>query len=330
MRPSKYRTAEQALFEASGIEPEESWIRLSRIGTKARVLTGGDGPPAVFFNGGPNAAATWSYVAAALPDVRWHLVDRPGTGLSEPPPAIPDRTNVADYVVDFGLDALDGLGLDRATMVGSSFGGYATLRLAASHPTRVERLILVACPAFVPGWTGPKIATLLRTPILGPILMHAPPTRASVRMSLRQFGHSEALAAGSIPDAMIDWIVAWQRHTETMRHDGRMIIGCGTWRGGFDPELDLTERELGAVAKSTTILIGTADTVGGVDVARRLAAAMPSASVDTLTGSGHLPWLDNPRWVAERITAAVRGAPTGQTGTHGQWPPPDIDGSTLA
>jgi pimeloyl-ACP methyl ester carboxylesterase len=303
----RYRAAEQRLFAAAGVEPAEEWVELQRVGARARVLATGEGPPVVFFSGGPNAAATWAYVAANLAGVRCLLVDRPGTGLSGPPARIPDRTNLASYVVDLGLDVLDGLALDRTAVVGSSFGGYLSIRLAATHPDRLSHLVLAACPAFVPGWTGPQIATLLRTPVLGRVMMRIPPSRAGVRMSLRQFGHSRSLLEGRISRPMLDWILSWQRDTDTMKHDGEMIIGCGTWRGGFDAALDLTPAELASVSVPTTILIGAADTVGGEAVGQRLAAAIPRASLQVLDDAGHLPWLDDPVWLAAGVRTAVLG-----------------------
>ena len=45
---------------------------------------------------------------------------------------------------------LDRLEIDRATVVGGSFGAKVALELAVTRPERVERLVL--CPPVVPGW----------------------------------------------------------------------------------------------------------------------------------------------------------------------------------
>ena len=45
---------------------------------------------------------------------------------------------------------LDGLGLDRAHIVASSFGGFLGLMSASAAPTRILRMVQMACPAFVP------------------------------------------------------------------------------------------------------------------------------------------------------------------------------------
>lgn len=289
----RYREAEGRLFDDAGITPREHHVTLRTLGTQCRVLEVGSGRPVLFLPGGPNAAATWAYVAGRTRGVRWLLVDRPGTGLSEPPREVPTPATLPTFVEALVGDLLDGLGLDRAGIAGSSFGGYCALRGAAAHPDRVSAVLLAGCPAFVPGWTAPSFFTLLRTPLIGRLLLSLPVTDASARLGLRQMGHARSLAEGTISAPMLDWVRTWQRDTETMRHDAAMIVACGTRRDGFAPELDLTASTLGAV-QALRIQIGTDDVVGGPEVAARLASLLPDASVETWEHAGHLPWLDRP------------------------------------
>jgi len=127
-KPERYRRAERALFAAAGIDAREHRIPLPRLGVTARVHDIGEGTPTVFPPGGPNAAATWAYLAGACDGLRCLLVDRPGTGLSKPPPVIPNAASLPGYVEQLTVDILDGLELDRANLVGSSFGCYRCSR----------------------------------------------------------------------------------------------------------------------------------------------------------------------------------------------------------
>lgn len=305
MDETLYRDAERALFTDAGIDPTERWIKLASLNTMARVLEVGRGEPVVFLTGGPMAAATWSYVAAHTRGVRCLLVERPGTGLTAPARGHFDVETFPGYLADFVRDVLDGVGLDRATLVGSSLGGCIALRAAAAFPNSVDRVVLAGCPAFVPGWRQPQFFTLLRTPVLGRLLLAAPATRSSVRLGLRQMGHRRALAQGRIPDSMLDWERAWQRHTDTLRNDAGMIVALGSRRSGFDGRLDLRPDELAAVTAPCLVMVGTDDPVGGEQVARQLVSSLPSATLEVLDGGGHLPWLDDPERIAGHISTFV-------------------------
>lgn len=303
MNEQRYRLREAALFAAAGIDPVERWLDLDTIGTRARVLEVGDGPPVLFLSGGPDAAATWSYVAgAATAGLRCILLDRPGTGLSAPPRQVLDAARLPGYVSDLTRDVLDALGVPCASLVGCSFGGFSALRSALALGERIEQVVLAGCPAFVPGWRQPRFFSVLRTPVLGRLVLAVPPTRASVRFSLRELGHASSLGEGAIPQPMLDWVRGWQRDTDTMRHDAAMILACGT-RRGFDPRLDMAPEELAAIRQRCMVVIGTDDPVGGADVGRALAEMLPSSELEIWPGAGHLPWLDDPAAFGSRLVA---------------------------
>ena len=118
-------------------------------------------------------------------------------------------------------------------------------------------MVLAGCPPFVPGWRPPGFFTILRMPLLGRLFLALPATRASVRMALKQFGHTASLQADRIPLPMIDWERSWQRDTDTMRNDAAMIKACGTLRGGFDDSLELSAADLARVTAPCHIVVGT-------------------------------------------------------------------------
>lgn len=300
-----YRAAEQALFRDAGFTPEERLIGLPKLGVRARVLETGSGPAVVFLHGGPSTAAAWAYVAAALPNVRAILLDRPGCGLSEPPKSVPDGETLPGYVTQLTRDVLDSLELKRAVLVGSSFGGYSALRSALAMPERVRGLVIAGCPAFAPGWAPPKFFSALRTPLLGRLLLAMPATRGNAKMFLKQMGEGAALKKGAIPEPVVDWVHGWQKHTDTMRNDARMILAAGKWRHGFNPSLEMTAGELGGVACSTVIVSGSDDPLGGDGLIGALAAMIPGAEVTMLASIGHLPMLGAPGPIAEAIRRVV-------------------------
>ena len=80
--------------------------------------------------------------ALAAAGLRVVALDLPGFG--EAPVAEGEDAPWKDV-----LATLDALGIERATLVGNSFGGAVALRVAAVAPERVEAIVLISAP--VPG-----------------------------------------------------------------------------------------------------------------------------------------------------------------------------------
>jgi pimeloyl-ACP methyl ester carboxylesterase len=137
------------------------------------------------------------------------------------------------------------------------------------------------------------------------LLSRLPPSRRATLSVLKQLGHRDSCRAGRITDEMLAWDSSLQRDTDTMRNDGGIIGLAGGWRG-FDTTLTLSDELLRSVATPTLLLWGTEDSFGGADVARRVAALLPNATLRLLPKSGHLPWLDDERGLADETTGFLR------------------------
>ena len=306
MDEQAYRQAEGRFWDACGARPSERFLRLPRLGVRVRVQEVGDGPPVLYLHGGPNAGATWAPLAARLPGVRSLLLDRPGTGLSDPLPIRPG--NLHDIAGAFVADALDALELPRAHVVASSFGGMLALRSAAATPARIDRMVQMGCPAGAPGWRMPAFMRLLALPGMARLSAAMPPGRRAARAMLRQVGHGHAIDHDRLPAGFIDWYLAMQRHTDTMRHEGAMVAAFASPRGRWHPAIALGDALLAAVEAPTLLLWGADDAFGGEDVARRTASAMLRAEVDIAPHAGHLPWIDDPARAAAAVAGFLAGA----------------------
>ena len=286
----KYREVESRLWDFYGVAPKEQRVRLSP-GVTVRIQEVGSGEPVLFLHGGPNAGSTWAPLVAGLRNFRCLTLDRPGTGLSEPLRL--DRTNLPGYADGFVAAILDALSIDRAHVVGSSFGGYIALRSAAHDPARVERMVLFGCPAFVPGMLMPPFIRLMSIQAVRRLMEAVPPTPAIQKSIFKQIGHGASIRAGLIPAVFIDWYVGLQRFTDTMRNDGDMIGRLASVRS-FDHSLTLSNDLLRAVTAPTLFIWGEDDTFGSHAVAGPVASLLPNAELVMYPRSGHLPWLDAP------------------------------------
>jgi pimeloyl-ACP methyl ester carboxylesterase len=115
---------------------------LARIGGLDTYYTlQGAGRPVVLLHGWGTSSQSLLGVAATLAE-GFHVlaVDLPGFGWSDPPPVAWGSAEYAAHVE--GL--LDETAVGPAAVLGHSFGGRVAIRLAASRPERVTRLVLVA------------------------------------------------------------------------------------------------------------------------------------------------------------------------------------------
>ena len=103
-----------------------------------------DAPPVLLLHGsgpGVTAYANWRLTIPTLATrLRVVAPDLVGFGFTERPDEVEYSL---DLWVDQVLGVMDGLGIECASVVGNSFGGGLALRLAARHPDRVHRLVLM-------------------------------------------------------------------------------------------------------------------------------------------------------------------------------------------
>lgn len=117
----------------------------------------GAGGPLVCLPGQTAGGLTFNGFAAALaPEWRVAALDPRGRGQSEKPPhGYGYQLQVAD-----ALAVLDAFGSERAVLVGHSFGAIIALLLAAWHPRRVERLVLIDGGTEIPRDIHAAVAAL--------------------------------------------------------------------------------------------------------------------------------------------------------------------------
>ncbi len=135
-------------------------------GTRLHVRDSGakTAPAVIFLHGFGASLHTWEPWAAVLSkDLRVIRIDLPGSGLS-----LPDPTG--DYSDKRSLQIInalmDQLGLARASLIGHSIGGRIAWTFAGTHPSRIDKLVLVspdgfASPGFEYGKT-PEVPAMVK------------------------------------------------------------------------------------------------------------------------------------------------------------------------
>ncbi|MEO3798481.1 alpha/beta hydrolase [Nonomuraea sp. B1E8] len=107
---------------------------------------GGSGVPLVLVHGGESDRTQYATLRSHLdPGIRAISYDQRDSGITVNPPVPYTMGDLADDLAAL----LDALGLQRAHLLGTSFGGAVVQHTALRHPERVASLVLIATtPSF--------------------------------------------------------------------------------------------------------------------------------------------------------------------------------------
>jgi pimeloyl-ACP methyl ester carboxylesterase len=111
-------------------------------GLSVRYQMGGAGPAVLLLHGWGGSIESFAPVYEELvKSYTVYAIDFPGFGQSSLPPA---PWGVANYAA-LTLQVMDRLKLDQPHLICHSFGGRVAIMLAAHHPDRIGKLVLVNC-----------------------------------------------------------------------------------------------------------------------------------------------------------------------------------------
>jgi pimeloyl-ACP methyl ester carboxylesterase len=245
----------------------------------------GSGPAVVLLHAGIADRGMWSEHLEPLARAGYRAValDLPGFGEASVPQG--EDAPWADV-----LRAMDGLSIERAALVGNSFGGDVALRVAVVAPDRVSALVL--CSARAPG--------------VGP----------SPELEAAWEAEEAALERGDI-DAAVDAVVAaWtlpgapdalrERVAAMQRRAFELQLGASTAVEAPDP----VEERPDALARldvPTLAAAGEHDKPDFREGAEVLARTLPRGSHAVIEGAGHLAPLETPEAFGELMRTAVGG-----------------------
>jgi len=203
--------------------------------------------------------------------------DMPGYGDSLPLEPL-TYAGIAERFVRF----LDRLQVDKADLVGLSFGGMHALHAAINYPDRVNRMVLAdTSPAF--GMDGTTKADWIAS-----------------RLASIDAGQTPADAAESVIDAISAVQLVGQVRDETLAAFGQ--ISARGFRAAVEclPTNDVRD-QLGAIHHETLVVVGELDEETPISYAQVLADGLPNSSFEILEGVGHL----SPAEAPERFNQLV-------------------------
>lgn len=230
----------------------------------------GDGPPLILLHGLAASARWWSRVVPALSERhRVHAIDLPsfgasGHGVRFRLEQIPGR------LVEF----MDERGIERASVIGHSMGGLIAGRLAADHPGRVDRLVLVDAgflrldPSWLHKVTGPVRAVRFTRPPLARLLLE----------DVARVGPF-ALTDATLQLLRTDWVEV-----------------------------------LGRVRAPTLVVWGEGDTICPPVIGQGIAERVPDARLVVIPECGHNPMWERPEAFLEAVLPFLAEGPVSSPG----------------
>jgi pimeloyl-ACP methyl ester carboxylesterase len=104
------------------------------------------GEPLLLLHGYTDSSRSWSLMVPYLDDYRLLIPDQRGHGGSDAPLCCYTVSQFADDARLF----MDALGIKRAAVAGHSLGSLVAISMAADHPDRVSKIVLIGSTAMVP------------------------------------------------------------------------------------------------------------------------------------------------------------------------------------
>jgi len=229
----------------------------------------GTGPPLILVHGLAGSARWWAHNIPALSrSFRTIAIDLPGSGSSPR-----GHRLVLDEAADQMAATMDRLGIDRASVIGHSMGGLIAGGLAADHPERVDRLVLVDAAFLSLGRTAVR-------PVTGPAVT----LRWTARSLLRVVAE-DGLRTG--PVRLVDTTI------QLLTTD---------WRS-----------RLPRIQSPTLVIWGEHDRICPLTIGRQIVASVRDSRLVVVKGAAHNPMWERPDVFDREVLDFLAETPTALT-----------------
>lgn len=232
----------------------------------------GRGPALILLHGFLCDSRCWRTQLAGLADrftvVAW---DAPGAGSSPDPDESFNVTDWAETLADF----LDSMALDRAHVLGLSWGGMLAQELYRLNPDRIDRLILADTYA---GWKGSLPADVVES------------RRARCYRDASR-PRNEVVAEWVPGDFFLDATPELAAEMATVVSDFHPLGFRLMARSLADTD---TSSLLTTIQRPTLLIWGEGDRRSPPSVAEQFHSAIPGSSLEVIRGAGHISNMERP------------------------------------
>jgi pimeloyl-ACP methyl ester carboxylesterase len=219
------------------------------------IQLGNNGHPLIMLHGwGQNLQSLQPMGELLATRSNVHIIDLPGFGKSPPPPEDWDTTQYADRIYQY----LEEQGIASADMLGHSFGGRVSIRLAHQYPQQVRSITLINSSGL--------------------------PRQRTFQQSLRMKWLKTLRDTFKISPLYREELLAWHNQN----YGSRDYLNAGALRGTFIKTVseDLTEISK-QISLPVLLLWGEADTETPVEVGHRYHSLFANSQLITIPNRDH-------------------------------------------
>jgi pimeloyl-ACP methyl ester carboxylesterase len=255
----------------------------------------GEGAPLLFIHGFGAGMWVWEKQIEPLSQsYRVYAVDLLGHGFSDRPRI----SYTPEAYLQFLRDFMDGVGVEKATLIGNSMGGGLAWAGAIAFPERVHKLILInAIPpdvlTQVKNESFRTLAAIKDIPFL-PYVVIASRSRNSIKRVLRE----------CVSDARLLTPEVIERQYRLSRIRGSPWVLYSILKNAKEA---LTFKDaLSNIRQPTLLIWGEKDLIFPPPVGEGLHRAIPGSEFKLIKGSGHIPMWEAPDQVNPLILSFLK------------------------
>jgi pimeloyl-ACP methyl ester carboxylesterase len=249
-------------------------------------------PAVILIHGFTASTLVWSEVLLPLAEQGFHVIapDLAGFGFSGKPR---DGEYTIEWQARLVRGLMDSLGIERAALVGNSYGGAVAAVCALDYPQRVERLVLVGSVSN----DDVKKRLLLRlgrSPVLGDLIS---PLLLDLRWLVRRRVLRNRVRIKEINEQRFE---THHRHLRTSSTQRAALSMLRRWHA------ERIRREAHLIKQPTLLIWGEQDLEMPLEDGRYLHREIPGSRLIVFRNCGHLPQEEYPQDFVELVTGFIK------------------------
>lgn len=278
-------------FVASAQNATPAHKQVEIYGQKIHYVEAGTaGPTVILLHGLGGDTTNWAMTIPTLAS-KYHVYvpDQIGFGQSDKPFINYRVATLVEFLAQFYKK----LGIEKATLVGNSLGGWTAASFAIAHPDKVEKLVLVDAAGYTSKrWGGPELSKDLYS-VLNPA------TTADLKLAMGAVFYNKAM----LTDAFIENAFA----NKLKKGDGYTINAFidSILRGE-----DYLDEKVKTIKAPTLVIWGREDLLTPIGMGEAFVADINGAQKFIIEKCGHVPQLEK---AAEFNTALLKFLENGST-----------------